>query len=273
MGTASMTVAYPSLEPTAPVFPTDLHRAAAEAVVDYWVLDERVQAVILTGSCARGKGTPESCVDITVLVAPSDLGALHEEEKPRFEAFLASDPACVALAHSVPWSGIDPSYSDGQFVPGEHGWTTGADNYELEIGNTLAWTRAMLWRGRRWKDMLHAYLPYYDETMRQERLSHVIRCARNNLEHIVPYAHRGLYFQCFKRLYHAFEEYLQALFIRRRVYPVAYDKWVQEQIVEILGEPQLYEELAGVLTMPGFSVDAFRDRAGRMQALVEQLTS
>jgi len=264
-------ICYPSLDTAAPTFPTEAHRGAAEATVDYFALDSRVEAVILTGSCARGKGAPESCVDITVLVAPAHLQTFWEQEQPRFEAFLATDPACVALAHRVPWSAIDLSFSDGAFAPGEHGWTTGPDNYELEIGNTLAWTRPMLLRGMRFGELRQLYVPYYDEALRQERLIEVLRFARNNLDHILPYARRGLYFQCFKRLYHAFEEYLQALFIQRRVYPIAYDKWLREQIVDILGEPALFDELSAILPMASFSTARFRDRVARLQALLDQL--
>lgn len=28
---------------------------------------------------------------------------------------------------------------------------------------------------------------------------------------------------------------MQALFIARRTYPIAYDKWIREQVVDILG--------------------------------------
>ncbi len=57
-------------------------------------------------------------------------------------------------------------------------------------------------------------------------LSKTMKFARNNLNHIPPYSQRGLYFQCLKRLHHALEETLQALFIAARCYPIAYDKWI-----------------------------------------------
>ena len=49
------------------VFPTSVHRDAAEAVVDF-ARGQPVQAVLLVNSCARGVGTRESDVDIALLI-------------------------------------------------------------------------------------------------------------------------------------------------------------------------------------------------------------
>ena len=50
-------------------YPTPAHERAAHAVVA--VISELTgsEAVILTGSCARGKATPDSCLDIVVLAS------------------------------------------------------------------------------------------------------------------------------------------------------------------------------------------------------------
>jgi hypothetical protein len=254
-----------------PAFPTELHRAATEAVVDHLSPDQRIEAILLANSCARGKAVAQSCVDIAVLVAPGDWHSLAIEDRPRLNAFLESDRACVALRAAVPWGGVELDFITGEFEPGEHGWTTGPDYYEVEIGNALAWTHPLLLRGQRFETLRDRYLPYYDEGQRQARLQMVIHYAANNLEHIAPYAGRGLYDQAFKRLYHAFEEYLQALFIQRRIYPIAYDKWLQEQLVEILHEPALYEELLAIVALASFTQRRLGDRARRLGALLKQL--
>ncbi len=256
-----------------PAFPTDVHRAAAEAVVDYFAPLPRIQAVLLTCSCARGRAAPESCVDMAVLLDPGDLPLFRDQESARLNAFLASNAACVALQRRVPWGGAEMDRISGEFTPGEHHFTSGPDDYELEIGNALAWVHPLLLRGPRFEALQAQYLPYYDEEKRQQRLRMVIRFAANNLEHIVPFARRGLYEQSFKRLYHAFEEYLQALFIQRRLYPIAYDKWLREQLVDYLGEPELHAELLSILAMPSFSVRRFADRARRLGALLDTLSS
>jgi hypothetical protein len=86
-------------------------------------------------------------------------------------------------------------------------------------------------------------LPYYDERLRQHRLNAVRAACFDNLDHIPLYVERELYFQSFNRLNTAFRQFLQALFISRRTYPIAYDKWIREQIEEILELPELYRQL------------------------------
>jgi len=50
---------------------------------------------------------------------------------------------------------------------------------------------------------------------------------------------RGLYFHAFDRLYKAFQEFLQALFVARRIYPLAYNKWIREQVADWLALPDV----------------------------------
>lgn len=254
-----------------PQYPSDTHRAAAESVVDFCAADSSTQAVLLVGSCARGVASPESCVDITVLVAPGDLSVNGTNVLARFEDFVARDPACVALSEAVPWSGIDLDVCTGLFEPPTHSWTSGPDAYELEIGNTLAWVHPMLLRGDRFECLQDAYLPYYDDAQRRCRLEMVLTFAHNSLDHVVPYARRGLHFQAFTRLWHATGEYLQALFIQRRIYPIAYDKWIREQLVEVLDAPRLYEELSGLFPPASLDRVGLGESALRLASLINAL--
>jgi predicted nucleotidyltransferase len=58
-----------------------MHEHAAEAIVDFFLARPQVDAVLLVNSCARGIATPDSDLDIAVLVAPkldvSDQAALE----------------------------------------------------------------------------------------------------------------------------------------------------------------------------------------------------
>jgi hypothetical protein len=125
-------------------------------------------------------------------------------------------------------------------TPQRRGWTDGPDNFELEIGNTFVYTRLVFERDGYFTQAQARYLPYYAEGLRQERLAETLKFCHNNIAHIEPFVKRGLYFQAFRRLYDATREFLQALFISKRLYPIAYDKWVKKQIVEILNLPDLY---------------------------------
>lgn len=125
---------------------------------------------------------------------------------------------------------MDLDFVDGCFVPTPRDWTSGPDEFELEIGNTLVYSVSLCERGPYFKRLKAKWLPYHDEELRQERLATVRQFCLNNIDHIPLYVDRGLYFQAFDRLYNAFQEFLQALFISRRTYPVSYDKWIREQI-------------------------------------------
>jgi len=117
------------------------------------------------------------------------------------------------------------------------------------------------------------WLPYYDDPRRERRLAAAIGFARNNLAHVPLYVHRGLYFQAFHRLYHAFQEFLQALFIARRTYPIAYDKWIREQVEDTLGLPQLYRELPRLFEYRQFDSDELATKAATLDRLLSEYTS
>lgn len=91
----------------------------------------------------------------------------------------------------------------------------------------------------------------------------------NNLHHIPLYVERGLYFQSFDRLYNPFQEFLQALFIARRTYPIAYNKWIREQVEEILGLPELYAQLPRLLEIRHFESREIAEKAVTLERLLE----
>jgi hypothetical protein len=63
---------------------------------------------------------------------------------------------------------------------------------------------------------------------------------------------------------------LQALFIARRTYPIAYNKWIHEQIVEILGLPELYEQLTHLFEIRTFEGTEISDKAKEVEDLLEK---
>src|SRR5512138_2795038 len=51
-------------------YPTPEHRTAAETIVEHFVSSYKIDAVLLVNSCARGKATRDSCLDIVMLAKP-----------------------------------------------------------------------------------------------------------------------------------------------------------------------------------------------------------
>lgn len=248
-------------------YPSDEHRAAAKAAVRFFSRRKGVDAVILTCSCARGKASRDSCLDLAVLVReamPADERADLERAR---DAFLAEDPAVQALQRVGRYSLVEPDITDGRFAPKERSWTSGPDEFELEIGNTFIHTVPLWEANDRFQRLRAGWLPYYDEDLRRQRLAAALRYGLNNLDHISPYLERGLHFQSFRRLYDASREFLQGLFIARRVYPIAYDKWIREQVVEILGLPEVYRQLVQLFEIRCLESRELADKAQVLREL------
>ena len=51
------------------IFPTKLHRQATEAIKDFLLKQQNIDTILVVNSLARGKATPESDIDIAVLVS------------------------------------------------------------------------------------------------------------------------------------------------------------------------------------------------------------
>jgi predicted nucleotidyltransferase len=259
--------------PFSPAFPTAEHRRAAEAFTSLYRGRSGIEAILLVNSCARGKASPDSCLDLAILLNPRTPISQRAAYQAEWESNLQHKPVFDELKKIGVYANTEPYFMYGQFNPGNHDWTSGPDEFELEIGNCLAYSFP-LWQGSSYLAQLKAqWLPFYNDQNRNERLDAVRGFCLNNLNHIPLYAKRGLYFQCLARLQNAFKEFLQALFIAHRTYPISYDKWIQEQVVQILGLPQLYALLPGLFEFQHFESLEIVSKAGILRNLLEEYTS
>ena len=78
---------------------------------------------------------------------------------------------------------------------------------------------------------------------------------------------RELWFQALARLHGAFHWFLLALHVSRRKYPIAYDKWIREQVVENLGLPDLYERLPHLFEISQLESRELEQKAADLRAL------
>lgn len=254
-------------------YPTELHQQAATAVRDFFAARPGVEAVLLYGSCARGRASPDSCLDVRVLLSPALRAERQVELQQTWAARYESEPLFQTLRRVGRYSHVDLDFSDGQFCPKPRDWTSGPDDFELEIGNTLVYSVA-LWKRDGYLDGLKSkWLPFYDDELRRARLAIVRRYLENNLDHARLYVPRRLFFQAFKRVYDALYEFLQALFISRRVYPIAYDKWIREQVEEILGLPDLYLRLVRLLEVSRLESTELAGKARELAQIVRDYVS
>jgi hypothetical protein len=256
-----------------PKYPTIEHERAAGTVVHFFSASPVVEAVTLTCSCARGKASRDSCLDMAVLVRPEIFATVRERLEAQWDEFYRQEDVFKKLPQVGKYSHVDLEFFDGCFVPPSHGWTSGTDGFELEIGNHLVYS-VPLWKNSDYLDDLKAqWLPYYDEILRRERLAMVRRYCFNNLDHIPLYVNRGLHFQAFDRFYNAIGEFLQALFIAHRTYPIAYDKWIREQVEEILGLTELYRKLVKFFEITSFESQEIAAKAEDLAYLLNTYAS
>lgn len=244
---------------------TSTHQKAFDLVCNLLANDPRVMALAITGSAARNEGSFDSDLDFDIFFAedaPADAIIAGVEEVLAREVF-AQKGAEVGIFFNV-----DLHAAPTVITPQPRGWTDGPDNFELEIGNTFVYTRLVFEREGYFHQAQARYLPYYDEPLRQERLAETLKFCRNNIYHIEPYVNRGLYFQAFRRLYDATREFLQALMIARRVYPIAYDKWVKKQLVEILGMPDLYRDFVVLYEVHHLESEELTIKGQQLQELI-----
>jgi hypothetical protein len=148
----------------------------------------------------------------------------------------------------------------------------GPDSFEVEIGNRLVYAFPFHKEGAHFRQLQSQWLPYYGEDLRLSRLAMVREACARDLDAIPFYLGRSLYFQAFDRLYKAFQEFLQALFMARRTYPLAYNKWIHEQVVDWLALPKLYEELPPILSVRNIESPELGDNAKALRALLDRWT-
>jgi predicted nucleotidyltransferase len=221
-------------------FPTAAHEAAFWKTVEVLKKKPEVLAVGLGGSIARNQGSFDADVDVDVF--PRDRKSADvlwkEMEKilPRIERSFQNKNTGKFFGVGIQVRSLNPT-------PAPRSWTSGPDEFEIEIGMSFVYLIPVFQRGRAYDDAQKKFLPYYGETLRRKRLAEVKKYCISNTDHIKPYVKRRLYFQAFKRLCDASRELLQAVFIAKRTYPIAYDKWVKYQLEEILKLPKLYREL------------------------------
>ena len=127
----------------------------------------KLDTLCLTCSCARGKASRDSCLDMLVLGRTRTANL-----EKAWEEFYATAPVFQELAAVGKYAHVDLEFSDGHFAPTPRGWTGGPDEFELVIGrNYLVYSVVLHQNGDYFDALREKWLPYYDEQLRQQRLA------------------------------------------------------------------------------------------------------
>lgn len=242
-------------------FPTELHRQTAWLVKDFFLPLPGVDTFLVVNSCARGKATPESDLDFAVLVNPDTAQAEISDLEQRWQLFSKTNSDILKYKKSHRFAHIHLDIIDGKYLPSVWDDGGGPDYFEVEVGNRIAYAATLGNTGLHYQQLKNQWLPYYDEALRLQRFSMVKSACEYDLDHIPFFIKRGLYFHAFDRLYKAFQEFLQALFIGRKTYPIAYNKWIREQVETLLNLPELYKQLPAVISIKNIESNDISENA------------
>lgn len=250
-------------------FPTLLHQQVTGLVREFFAAQACVDTTLLVNSCARGQAVLDSDVDVAVLVTSNTSPEELKELETLWADFAAVQPLIAQFRQSGRFAQIHLDVFDGRITPSTWDDGGGPDSFEVEVGNRFAHSLPLHGPGPRFRELQAEWLPYYPEDLRLCRLAMVHHACAHDLDYIPSLLGRGLYFQAFDRLYKAYQEFLQALFIARKIYPIAYNKWIREQVEGWLGLPEVYRELPPILSIRNIESDEMLRNADALRGLLK----
>jgi hypothetical protein len=231
-----------------------------------------VDTIVVVNSCARGWAVAGSDLDMAVLITPTAPSQEVQSLTLKWQQFMATQPVVHRFRSTGRFTQVHVDVFDGRVTPTVWDDGGGPDSFEIEIGNRVAYAVPLYEAGVYFRQLQSQWLPYYGEELRLSRLAMVREACARDLEAIPFFLGRGLYFQAFDRLYKAFQEFLQALFVARRTYPLAYNKWIREQVAEWLSLPDLYEKLPPILSVRKIEGAELAQNADALRVLLERWT-
>jgi hypothetical protein len=253
------------------VFPTTLHADSAEVIQNYFLSIPAVDTVLVVNSCARGQAVAESDLDFAILVKPQTGLAEKEKLGGDYINFLDNHPVIIKYKQASRFAHLHLDIIDGNYTPTVFEIGGASDYFEIEIGNQICYAVPLGSPGKYYTYLQHKWLPYYGEDLRLQRLAMTRDACDYDLEHIPLMIKRGLYFHAFDILIKAFQEYLQALFIYHRTYPIAYNKWIRYQVADLLRIPDLYPKLLHILSVRDIEGEEINEKARMLRKLLNDL--
>lgn len=256
-----------------PKFPTKLHQETAELIRDYFLTISTVDTVLVVNSCARGQAVPESDLDFAILVNPDTTANEIKNIHAAWLTYSVAEPTFLKYKQSTPFAHLHLDIIDGNYIPAIIEVGEPIDYFEIEIGNQICYSAPMNNTGSYFQELQKKWLPYYNKDVRLHRLTMTRNACNYDLDHIPFFIKRELYFHAFDILYKAFQEYLQTLFIANKTYPIAYNKWLNEQVVKWLNKPDLYPKLSPILSVSNIESNEINEKAKMLRELLINVTN
>ena len=247
-----------------PVYPTPEHRRIVEGLTALLSSHRQVWAVVVEGSLGWGGATAASDVDVVAFVEPGALASVRSEDwQARYRGLGAEVSPVVGLRFGRLRADVD--LTDGQLAPS--GGLPRLDDYELAVGNLVAYAAVVYERDGRFGRWAAQYLPYFEEGWRRERMRLVWLDLGHNLRTVREMADRGLLLHGLERLLYAARYVVHYLFLQERKHALDWLKHLEWQAEHVLGLPALPGELGRVLALPELSAATLCRGAGELETL------
>jgi len=232
-----------------------------------------VDTVLVVNSCARGQAVPESDLDFAILVKPNITPTEITSIESSWQTYSKTQQAILKYKQSSQFAHLHLDIIDGNYLPTIMEKGEPIDHFEIEIGNQICYSAPMDNSGPYFVELQNKWMPYYNEELRLQRLLKSRNACEYDLDRIPFFIKRELYFQAFDVLCKAFQEYLQTLFIANKTYPIAYNKWIKEQIEKWLYMPELYPKLSPILSVSNIESNEIIDKAKILRELLHGLVN
>ena len=115
-------------------YPTPLHQEIAELVISHFEQKQDVDSILLLNSCARGKATPKSDLDMAILLHPHVSAVEAEAIEVSWQKFAQSHPRIAHFTKSGLFTKVHLDFIDGVYEPIQ--WDDGGGPDDFEIANT-----------------------------------------------------------------------------------------------------------------------------------------
>jgi predicted nucleotidyltransferase len=258
-------------------FPNQDYSRILERTCEYFRRYPGTNAIVLTGSLARGKAVEGSCIDLAVFLGKEAFASLGSTVNRRAKAYARlGGKICY---HSGNVEGgisfgnirVDLIFTDGRLDPQQQdSYDVTRDEFETTVGNLFVYSVPIYVKGRAYQRLREGYLPFYDDTLRKIRLQATATEFRHKTWKARWLAERREYTAALYSLLEAQRIFIQHLFIRERKYPIDYVKWLREQCEGILRMPSLYRELMSTLEGIELTRDGVAERVALMEALFDK---
>ena len=248
-------------------YPTSLHKDVSTTICEFFNKTDSIDSILLVNSCARGTAIATSDLDLAILVNENISKIEKDAITTNWLKFKKSNQVIRSFEDGNIKNIVHLDIIDGNYQFSEWDDGGGPDFSEIEIGNQIAHSYPLK-EGEFFGQLKKKWLPFYDESLRLQRLEMVRNACLHDLEKVSINVKRELYFQAFDRLYKSFQQFLQALFIKNKVYPIAYNKWIKEQIEEFLNLPELYPQLLSIFSISNISSEILSEKSIELKRLL-----